>query len=355
MARLFASLDDAIGWSLDVLVENNFTNGIGNDVTLTRILDRSDVATDVGIDLRVLESEVGVGSHLAILESEIVSIAERLGLDDLAIDESQAIGVPSEVFAVEGGVDNSNVLGIPEGVFSIEGRVADCDVLAILERVVAVQRQVVNLDILAMHKDVVALVDLNVLEFDVLAMPKSLGRMEEFDVLELYAVHIAEHLGSLDNGISHQEVARVPQSGASSFGKEAIVYPKTIAAPERVFALETAPLGLDITGLLEAALALVDSNVLETEIGCTIERALAFELLIFYDIHILSLCLIAQKNFTSKIRNTDENNTYLNYFLSTPLSQLPHLRRARKIRPRKQISIHMAVHTPASPIRGANI
>lgn len=250
-------------------------------MSLTRVLDRRDIATDVGINLRILKGEIGIGSHLAVDESEIIRIAKGLSLNNLAIDKGQTVGIPSKIFAIEGGVDDSDVLRVPKGVLGVEGRVADGDVFAILERVVAVEGKVVNLNILAMHEDIIALVNLHIREFDVLAVPKGLGGMKELDIAQLNAVHVPEHLRRLDNCISHQQVARIPESGTTTLREEAVINFETVAAPEGVLALEAASVRLNVARLLEATLALVDGNILKSEVGSAVKWALALELFIF--------------------------------------------------------------------------
>ena len=113
-------------------------------------------------------------------------------------------------------------------------------------------------------------------------MPKRLGGIEELDIRELQPVHLAEHLGGFDGGVGHHEILRIPQRGSCALGEKAIAYGKALGAPERVLALKTATIGLDVSALLKSALACRDDDTLEPEVGGTIERAFAAEDLIFY-------------------------------------------------------------------------
>lgn len=264
---LFTNSHTTIGRRFDISVYNNLAYAIGNDTTRPRILDGSNVTNNFGIHLTVLESEIGIGRHDATAELEIVGIAERLCLDDLAVYECQSIGIPSEIFTIEDGIDDRDIVRIPESVLGVEHRISDLHILAILERIVAIEAEIGNFDILAMHEKIVALVDLDILELDILAVPESLGSVEELGAVEGHAIHLTEHLGSLDDGIGHDEIARVPQSGSSALGEMAIGDGEAVGAPERILALETAVDSLDIACLLERALTSMDGDILETKVS----------------------------------------------------------------------------------------
>ena len=61
----------------------------------------------------VFERTVTVGAEGAVLEDQIVGIAERLLAGNMAIDESQVSRMPSELFAVEFRIINGHILDLP--------------------------------------------------------------------------------------------------------------------------------------------------------------------------------------------------------------------------------------------------
>ena len=256
------------------------TERVGDDGAGARVLDGDDMTAYVGLDLRVLKGEVGVGSEFTVFEDKIVGVAEWLSLHDFAVDETETVAVPGKILTIDDRVVDSDILGVPESILGVEDRIAYDDILAVLERVVAIESQIVDLDIAAMHEDIVALVDLNILERDILAVPKSLGSMERLDILETESVHVAEHLWGLDDGIRHDHVAGVPDGSACSRGEMTVGNRDIITFPERVLALETAVGDGDIAAFLERTLAEMYGDILELNVVLDIERAFAFKFLI---------------------------------------------------------------------------
>ena len=89
----------AIGGRFDVVVEDDFADGICLDAAGARVFDACDVAVDGGVDIRIFKSQVGVVAQSAILQYEIFAVAKWLCLTNQAIDEADIFAVPCEVFA----------------------------------------------------------------------------------------------------------------------------------------------------------------------------------------------------------------------------------------------------------------
>ncbi len=86
---------------LDIFINDEFSDTICLNLSCTRILDRSYMTADIGIDRTVLEGEVGVRGHCAVLHDEIFSVAKRLGAGDFASHEAEILCIPSEIFAID--------------------------------------------------------------------------------------------------------------------------------------------------------------------------------------------------------------------------------------------------------------
>jgi hypothetical protein len=107
--------------------------------------DRSDLAADSSADGGFLEGTVGIGGERAILEDEVLGIAEGLGTGDVATDKTEVFGVPAEIFALDLRVIDGDVLTVPEGVFGIQYRVVNLYVAGVLEDVFALQLDIGDL------------------------------------------------------------------------------------------------------------------------------------------------------------------------------------------------------------------
>ena len=104
-----------------------------------RILNGSDGTDDCRLDGRFLKCQIGIGRKRAVLQNQVLTIAERLRAGDTAADEAEVLGVPTEVFAFEFGVIDGNVFAIPERIFGIKDGMMDFDVFCVLECIFALQ------------------------------------------------------------------------------------------------------------------------------------------------------------------------------------------------------------------------
>ena len=100
------------------------------------------------------------------------------------------------------------------------------------------------------------------------------------------AVHFAEHLGCLDTGILHVEVARIPQGRAGALREQAVADGESVADPEGIFSLEGAANRRDAGGLFQRRFAGVDGDTFQIEVVLAIERPFTAKFLIDNMFHI---------------------------------------------------------------------
>ncbi len=191
----------AVAWGLDVFIKDDFADGTVADKACARVLDGRDVAFNGGLDGGIFKSQISVSAHCAVLQYEVVAVAQWLGLGDVAADEAEVLRVPGKIFTINHRIDDGDILGLPEGILGVQDAVPDLHVLGVLETVVAVQFDVGQLDILAVHKHIVGPVDHRILDLDVLTVPERLSAARNLDVLQFDAVHPAEGLRSVDDSV----------------------------------------------------------------------------------------------------------------------------------------------------------
>ena len=250
------------------------------------VLDVLDVSTDVGLDGAVLEDSVAHAVEGAVLEHEVVDIAEKLLAGEVATHESHVLGMPGEVFAIELGVVDGDVLALPEGVLGEDLGIVHLDVLAILEDVLGVALESVDVDVVGEHEGVGSAVEPHVLDSDSVDLPEGFVGIGDLDVLEFQILHLAEELGSVDAAVGHQEVVGVPDGRARAHGEVAVVDACSVDVPPRVLAVELAVVGLDVPALLDARLSVGDGDALQAQVVLGEQGSLAAKLSVFNQFHV---------------------------------------------------------------------
>ena len=77
-------MNAAIPRSFDVLVQNDFADASGAYKTAPGVFHGRDVPFHRGLHAAVLEGEVGIGLKGAILQDEVLTVAQGLGAADVA-------------------------------------------------------------------------------------------------------------------------------------------------------------------------------------------------------------------------------------------------------------------------------
>ena len=201
---LVARFDEAVGRRLDIVVDGDGADAVCHDVSGRGVLDVGDGSTDVGLQGAVLEGAVARGVEGAVLQYQVVGVAQGLFAGDVAVDEAEVLRVPAEVFAVQFGVVDGDVLHFPEGVFGGYLGVVYLDVLHVLEDVFAVALQAIHVDVVAEHEGEGAFVQGEILDADAVAAPEDFVGIVHPDVFYLDVVHLAEHFGGVDDGVAHR-------------------------------------------------------------------------------------------------------------------------------------------------------
>ena len=158
------------------------------------------------LDGRIFKSQICVRAHCAVLQYEVVAVAQRLGLGDVAADKAEVLRVPGKIFTVDDGIDDGDILGLPEGIFGVQHTVPDLHILGVLETIVAVKLDVGEFNILAVHEHIVGSVDHRIFDHDVPAVPESLRSARNLNVLQLDSVHPAEGLRCVDDSVVYLAV-----------------------------------------------------------------------------------------------------------------------------------------------------
>jgi len=278
-------LYDAVGRLAYELVDGHAANAVGCDVSGERVLDVGDVSSYVGNDVAVFKHSVAVLVEGAVLQHQVVGIAQQLFSSEVAVDEVHVFRVPCQVLSVEYGVADGDVLALPEGVFCHDVGIVYLHVLAVLEHVLRVALQSVHLHVFAEHEWVCAVVQLQVVCLDVLASPECLVGIVDDHVLQSQVVHLAEHLRCVDACVAHVEMVAVPQCRACPGIELAVVYRKVMYVPKRIFAPKAAVHGLNVRALLDGALAIANRNILQSQLMAAVQWALALEMSVSYSLH----------------------------------------------------------------------
>ena len=88
-STVFPELDDAVGWLLDVLIDGDAANLIGDDQAGGRVLDVGHLAFDVGAQRGIFKHAVAVLAERAVLNHQVVGIAQHLLSGDMAVHQTQ--------------------------------------------------------------------------------------------------------------------------------------------------------------------------------------------------------------------------------------------------------------------------
>ena len=78
----------------DVLVDGDTTDGIGDNVSGCGVLDVLDMSANVGLDSRILEHTVAHLVDGAVLQYEVLRIAEQLLTGQVTIHQSHVLRMP---------------------------------------------------------------------------------------------------------------------------------------------------------------------------------------------------------------------------------------------------------------------
>src|SRR5574344_16374 len=116
-------------------------------------------------------------------------------------------------------------------------------------------------------------------------MPKSFERIGQLYISEIQVFHFSEHFGSLNKGICHFQVLRIPQSSTSSIGEKAVFYYKTIVMPKRILAFEATIVGFNITTFFDCRLTGMNSYIVQLQIVSSKQRTFATKFFVFYQFH----------------------------------------------------------------------
>ena len=107
---------------------------------------------------------------------------------------------------------------------------------------------------------------LKILCLNELASPECLVGIIDNNVVQVEMVHLAEHLWGIDTCVAHQQVAAIPKGRAGTGIKLTVLYDEFIYMPEGVFSPETAVLGFYVGTFLDGALAIANSDILESQV-----------------------------------------------------------------------------------------
>lgn len=209
---------------------------------------------------------VTIRSEGAVLQYEVVSVAERLFTGDMTVDQTQVLRMPAEVLSVEFGIIDSHILHFPERILRRNLGVMNFHVLHVLEYIFAVTFQSVHINVVAEHERISAAMQFEVLDADAVATPEHLIGIVHRYVLDVYFVHLAEHLRRIDNRIGHFQVVAIPQGRAASDIEVTTVDFEAVYMPERIITLETAFERFDVAALFDGRFSGTDNHILQTEV-----------------------------------------------------------------------------------------
>ena len=214
----------------------------------------------------VFESAVAVGAEGAVLEHQVVGIAERLLARDMAVYQPKVTRVPPQVLSVELRVVDGDVLNLPESILGSYARIAQLYVLHVLEHILALALQPVDGDVFAEHERIGPALQLKVLGIDALAPPEHLVGIGHLHVLDVNVVHLAKHLRGVYLGVCHLQVVRIPQCRTPADVEVTAVDGKPMYMPEGVVALKTAVGRNDVATLFYGRLTLTDGHIVDVQV-----------------------------------------------------------------------------------------
>ena len=274
----YSFLNDAVGWSLNVLIYGHRAYMVSHDAARHGVLNVGNATAYVGVQSGILESAVAGRVESAVLQHEVVSVAEGLLARDMAIDQTEVAGVPAEILPIKLRVVYGHILHFPEGILSGDFRIMYLHVFHILEHIFAVAFKSVYAYVTAEHKRICAAVELKVANIEPLATPEDLISIVHHHTFYLDIAHLAEHLGRVNHRVLHFQVVAIPECGAAADIEIAAVDDETVYMPEGVVALETAVGRHDVAALLYGRLALAYGHVVEVQVVRGEQRALASKL-----------------------------------------------------------------------------
>lgn len=227
-----------------------------------------------------LQRAIGIGREGAILENEVVAVAQWLCAGDTTTNKTKVESIPAEVLAFDVRVIDRDVLAIPEGIFRIQHSVADLYTAGVLERVLALQLEIGDLELLRMQKSILGIMHLDVHQFSASAMPKGLDSIGDFRAFDEDIFELSKDLRRIYLTVLESQIPAVPHRGSVRRGKDTFFALHLLALPKRVFAFETAIHSRHASRLLESRLPLADSDAVEFDITALIQRPLAIEIFI---------------------------------------------------------------------------
>ena len=173
-----------------------------------------DVSADVGLYRAVFEHAVAGPVEGAVLEHQVLRIAQQLFARQVAVHQSNVLRVPRQILTVQLGVVDGYVLTLPERVLGQDTGMVDLHVLTVLEHVFRIALQSVDVDVLGEHERVGASVQLHVVELQTVDLPECLVGVAYLHILQFHVVHLAEELRTVDAATAHHEVVGIPDSRA---------------------------------------------------------------------------------------------------------------------------------------------
>ena len=97
-------------------------------------------------------------------------------------------------------------------------------VLAVLEDILGIALQSVNVDVAAEHERISTFVNCKVTNLQSVNAPESLVGIVDYHILNGKVLHLAEQFRSIDNGVAHNHIVRVPYSRARAHLEVAVCY-----------------------------------------------------------------------------------------------------------------------------------
>ena len=230
------------------------------------IFDISDLADDGGTDGRILKRQVGIGCERAVLQHQILAVAEGLRAGYTTTHEPEVLGVPTEVFGMDFGVIDSAVAALPESILGVQHGMVNLDIAGVLEGILARQLQMADTQALGLEERVVGVVDVEVGQLSVTATPESFRAIGHAQAFDGQTVYLAEGFGCIERAVRHAQTAHIPERSPVRGGEMAAGAAHILALPERVHAFEAAVVGLNAAALLESRFALADGDVAELDV-----------------------------------------------------------------------------------------
>ena len=251
----------------------------------SRVLDVLDMPTDISLDGGIFEHTVAHLVDGAVLQHEVLRIAEQLLACQVAVHQPDVLRVPGQVLSVEHGVVDGDVLTLPERVLCQDLRVVNFHVLAILEHIFRVAFQPVDVDVLREHEGVGTLMQHDVLQSEAVHLPEGFIGIIDHHILQFYVFHLTEELRPVDGAVLHLQVVGVPDGRARAHSEVAVLDVGAVDVPPGIFAVELAIVGLHPLALLDARLSVGDGDPLQPQVVLGEQRALASKSLVFNQFH----------------------------------------------------------------------